>query len=174
LKNILIYLIFFITELFAHPHTFIDVYPTIKVKEHHIEFLNFKWKIDEMTSSMLIMDIDQDGDSKISSKESEYIRDNYFNVFKDYGYYTFIRSSGVKVGKFIPKNFVATIEENRVCYSFDIDLNVDIDNFSIEFGDSDFYVAMILKDKFIDVSGATANSFGVDNDFYYGYKLELK
>ena len=174
MKNIVFYLIFFITELFAHPHTFIDVYPTIEVDHHHIKSLNFKWKIDEMTSSMLIMDIDQNGDNKINSKENEYIRDNYFNVFKDYSYYTFIKNRGVIRDKFIPKNFTATIENNRVCYSFDVDIDADIEKFSIEFGDSDFYVAMILKDKFIKVSGAKAISFGVDNDFYYGYRLELK
>ena len=55
--------------LLAHPHTFIEVYPTIKVKGNKITNFHLKWKMDEMTSSMLVMEFDQNGDGKIDKKE---------------------------------------------------------------------------------------------------------
>ena len=169
----LILLLLISTFLFAHPHTFIDVYPTIKVKNNKITYLRFRWEIDEMTSSMLIMDIDQNGDGKIDDKENKYLEENYFNVFADYDYYTYIKVKN-KTIKF-PKitNFKASIKNHKVCYAFDVDLKTDISDTVIEFGDSDFYVAMMLKDEFVTVSGAKVKTSGVDNDFYYGYRLEF-
>jgi len=170
----LLTLLLFISSLFAHPHTFIEVYPTITVKDSKTSSIHFKWVLDEMTSTILIMELDQDGDGKISKKENFFIYGNYFSIFKDYSYYTHIKVDG-KIIKFPkPKNFKATIENNRICYSFDIKENYNIDNTIFEFGDSDFYVAMILKEKFVKVDGATSKVNGVDNDFYYGYRLELK
>ena len=171
-KIILFFLLTF--PLFAHPHTFIDIYPTINFTDGSTKKINFIWKIDEMTSTMLIMDVDTDGNGKISSRENRFIRDNYFTVFEDFDYYTHIKKNGKKISFPKVKNFQATIENHRVCYSFDIEGDFKVTNTIIEFGDSDFYVAMVLKDKFIKVNGANATATGVDNDFYYGYKLEFK
>ena len=172
MKKTLLYILLS-TTLFAHPHTFIDVYPTLSVKNSIAKKINFRWKIDEMTSSMLIMDVDLNGDSKIDKNEDDYIRDNYFTVFADYDFYTFIKVDG----KVIPfpkvQDFKATIENNCMVYSFDIYGEFNVNNTTIEFGDTDFYVALVLKDEFINITGAKAKALGVDNDFYYGYKLEF-
>ncbi len=172
MKKVILYFILTLT-LFAHPHTFIDVYPTISVKDGVAKTIHFKWKIDEMTSSMLIMDVDSNGDGKLSAKENKFIQDNYFTIFEDYNYYTQIKIDG----KLIPfpkvKNFKATIEDFRVCYSFEIEGDFEIKKTTLEFGDSDFYVAMILKKEFLNITGANATATGVDNDFFYGYKLEF-
>ena len=167
-------LVLFTLTLFAHPHTFIDVYPTMVVKDGKADNIRITWKIDEMTSSMLIMDVDTNGDGKIDSKESKYIEENYFNIFADYNFYTYLIIKGKKVELPTPINFVATIENHRVCYSFDLKYNYVVKNMAFEFGDTDMYTAMVLKDEFTNIAGAKAVVSGVDNDFYYGYRLELK
>ncbi len=167
-------LVLFTLTLFAHPHTFIDVYPTMVVKDGKADNIRITWKIDEMTSSMLIMDVDTNGDGKIDSKESKYIEENYFNIFADYNFYTYLIIKGKKVELPTPTNFVATIENHRVCYSFDLKYNYVVKNMAFEFGDTDMYTAMVLKDEFTNIAGAKAVVSGVDNDFYYGYRLELK
>jgi len=172
-KKYLIYFIFTIS-LLAHPHTFIDVYLTINVKDGKTNSINFKWKIDEMTSTMLIMDVDSDGNGKISSKENRFIKNNYFTVFEDYNFYTYIKVDGKVIPFPKTKNFKATIENHRVCYSFDIEGDFNMKKTVIEVGDTDFYVAMMLKQEFLNISGAKAIATGVDNDFYYGYKVEFK
>jgi len=172
--NKIFLLLLFITSLYAHPHTFIEVYPTIKVKDSKTSTVSFKWVLDEMTSTILIMELDQDGDGKISKKENSFIYSNYFTIFKDYSYYTHIKVKDKLIKFPKPINFKASIENHRICYSFEIKENYNIKDTSFEFGDSDFYVAMILKDEFVKVEGAIAKVTGVDNDFYYGYRLELK
>ncbi len=162
-----------ISSVFAHPHTFIEVYPSIEVKDSKFTKVHFKWVLDEMTSTILIMELDANANGKIDKKENTYIEKEYFSMFKPYSYYTYLKINN-KVMKFKPKNFKATIENNRICYSFEINGDFNIKNTIFEFGDSDFYVAMILKDKFLNINGAKGKTTGVDNDFYYGYKLELK
>lgn len=164
----------FALTLFAHPHTFIDIYPTIKVSNDTIEEMHFKWKLDEMTSSMLIMQIDQNCDGKLDKKESNIAYKNYFLVFEDYSFYTYIKINQKIINFPKPKNFRASIENHKLCYSFDIDLHENIHSTVIEFGDSDFYFAFTLKPEFVSISGAQAIVTGVDNDFYYGYRLEMK
>ena len=173
MKKIILFLLLTIT-LFAHPHTFIEVYPTLEVKDSKFKTIHFKWVLDEMTSTILIMELDTNGNGVIDKKENDYIEKEYFSMFKPYSYYTYIKKDSKNIKLPAPKNFKATIEKNRICYSFDIDGDFNTKNTVFEFGDSDFYVAMILKDKFVTIRGATAKSLGVDNDFYYGYRLEFK
>ena len=173
MKSIL-YLSIFISVLFSHPHTFIDVYPTLKVKENSTTTLNFKWVLDDMTSTILIMELDENGNGKIDEKENSHIYNEYFSIFKGYDYYTFVKVDGKDLKLPEPENFRATIENNKICYSFDIKLGYNIKDIVIEFGDSAYYVAMVLKEKFVDAKGLSVKITKVDNDIYYGYRLELK
>lgn len=162
------------TYLLAHPHTFIEIYPTIEVKNNIMDKIHFKWQLDEMTSSMLIMEFDQNANLKIDKDENQYIYENYFIALKDYNFYTDIKVKN-KIQLFPkPNNFKTTIENNRVCYSFDIDTKYNIKDTKFDFGDEDFFVAMILKKKFVTTKGASAKVTELDNDFYFGYRLELK
>ena len=173
MKSILI-LSLFISSLFSHPHTFIDVYPTVKVQSDSVSVVNFKWVLDDMTSTILIMELDRDGDGKINEKENAFIEKEYFSIFKGYDFYTYAKVDGKSIELLEPENFRATIENNKICYSFDIKLNNNIKNTVFEFGDSAYYVAMILKEKFVDAKGLSVKITKVDNDIYYGYRLELK
>jgi ABC-type uncharacterized transport system substrate-binding protein len=165
-----IFLLFLYTCVFSHPHTFIDIYPS--VKKDNPKLINIKWKLDEMTSSILIMELDSNMDGKIDLKENKFIEREYFSMFKPYSYYTFIFIKGKKYPT-EPKNFKASIEDNRLCYSFDIEFEVNLKNVYFEFGDPDLYNALILKDEFVDFEGLSAKITGVDKEFYYGYKLEF-
>ncbi len=167
-------LLLLLISLYAHPHTFIEVYPTVEVKNSKFQTIHFKWVLDEMTSTILIMELDQDGDGRINEKENRFIEKEYFSMFESTSYYTHLKIDSKLIPFPKPKNFKATIENHRLCYSFNLDGAFDIKNTLFEFGDSDFYVAMVLKDEFVSIKGANAKVTGVDNDFYYGYKLEFK
>ena len=172
-KKIIIILLL-ISDIFGHPHTFIEIYPTIKIEKNKIVDFHFKWIIDDMTSSMLIMEFDQNNDGKIDDKENKYVYDNYFISLKDYNFYTNIKINNIS--QFFPniKNFKTTIENNKICYSFDLDTKYDIKNLIFDFGDKDFFVAMILKKEFIQIYGAEAQVSDLDMDFYFGYRLKFK
>lgn len=166
-------LIFIISSAFAHPHTFIEVFPTIKVKDNKTQSIHFKWKLDEMTSSVLIIEFDQDDDGKINKKENQYAYENFFVSLRDYNFYTDIRIKEKTQVFPEPINFQTTIENNKICYSFDIETQYDIKDLQFDFGDTDFFVAMVLKPEFTKIDGAKAKVSELDNDFYFGYRLEL-
>lgn len=169
-----VFLFLFSSTLFSHPHTFIDVYPSIKVKDGKTTEISFKWKLDEMTSSMLIYEFDQNGDGKIDSQENYYAYKNYFAVLEEVSYYTELLLDEVLQEPIAPKNFKVTIENNRVCYFFEIEGAYYVKKLSMEFGDRDFFVAMVLKPEFLNITGAKAKIDDIDRDFYFVHRLELK
>ena len=166
--KIILFVLLFISSLFSHPHTFIEVYPTIKITENKTSSIHFKWVIDEMTSSMLIMELDPDMNGIISKDESSYAFENYFSTLQEYNYYTYIKVDNKVVALPTIENFKVTIENHKVCYSFDIKGSYPVGNTAFEFGDTEFYVAMVLKDVFIKLDGATAKTSKVDNELYLG------
>ena len=172
IKHLLL-LIFCISFVFAHPHTFIEIYPTIIVKNNQITNIHFDWKLDEMTSAMLIMEFDQNGDGKLDKKENKFVYENYFLELKDYNFYTDIKVNDKTQFFPNPKNFSATIENNKIVYSFDIVEKYSIKNTKFDFGDEDFFVAMILKKEFVKITGAKAKVDDLDMDFYFGYRLVM-
>lgn len=166
--------IFLSSVVFSHPHTFIEVYPTIKVKDEKISKIHFKWRLDEMTSTILIMEIDKNGDNIIDRDENHYAYKNYFTLLESFGLYTYIKIKD-KLQP-LPKatNFKATIEDYRICYSFDLEGNYNIKDLKIDFGDRDLFVAMVLKEEYLSVDGAKAKISEVEGDFYFLKRIELE
>lgn len=164
-------IIFLGTFLFGHPHTFIDVFLKINSTQNIINNINFKWKFDEMTSQLLIMDFDQNGNKKIDKNEQIFIEKNYFNFLNDYNYYTNIKIAGKNI-KTKPINFNCYIEKNRIIYKFDIIFKKNKNDIKIDFYDEEMFTAFILKNKFIK-SKIKFNILDLDNDFYFAYRLEF-
>jgi ABC-type uncharacterized transport system substrate-binding protein len=162
--------IFAMNILYAHPHVFIEVHPSIIAKNGKTQKIHFKWIIDAMNSSMLIMQLDTNGNGKIDKNENSIAYSDYFSSLKEFNFYTILLLNNKPVN-FKPSNFKATIENNRVCYSFDIPGSYNIKNLKFKFKDETFFVAMILKKKFIHIKGAKAvikpMSMG-------GYEMEFK
>ncbi len=166
--------IFFILPLFlfAHPHTFLDVYANVKSENQKIKSINFKWIFDDMTSQLLIMEFDQNMDGKIDKNEMEYIKTNYFDYLKQFNYYTNIKIEN-KSQFAKPINFKSYIENMRVVYQFDLNFNYDKSKIKIELYDEDMFTALVLKKEFI-TSKIKYKVSDVDNDIYFGYRLEFE
>ena len=173
MKSILFLAILF-SSLFSHPHTFIEVHSTLKVKNDSEFTLNFKWVLDDMTSTILIMELDTNADGTIQESENKYIYKEYFSMFREYDYYTYLKVKGKPFTLGEPKNFHTTIENNRICYSFDIEVNAAIKDTLVEFGDKSYYVAMVLKKEFVVAEGYETQVTRIDTDEYYGFSLAFK
>jgi len=165
----IILFILFLSNLFAHPHTFIDVYPKVVVKNNIVTQIDFKWIMDEMTSSMLIMEFDQNQNGKIDKEENKYIEENYFLSLKDYDFYTHLKP------KYKVTNFFADIKNEKIEYNFTFQLlkKTKLSNFKLQFYDTDFFVSMQLKEKFI-TQKIPHKIKDLDGDFYYGYEIIYK
>ena len=168
LKNIL-FLLISINFVYAHPHTYINIYPTVILKDKKITQIDFKWVMDEMTSSMLIMEFDQNLNRKIDKNENNYIKNNYFLSLKKYDFYTHTKA------KYKVANFKADIINDKIIYmfSFILDKPHTLNNFSMSFYDTDFFVSTQLKKEFI-TQKINYVVEDVDGDFYYGYKITYK
>jgi len=162
-------LILLSTVLYAHPHTFIDVYPTLIKDKEYVKQLDVKWLMDEMTSSMLVMEFDQNGNGKIDKSENDYIEKNYFLSLEDYGFYTDLPC------RYKVSNFKAYIVKNRIEYDFSIIpfKKLKVKGFEVKFYDEDFFVAMQLKKEFV-TQKIPHKVEDLDGDWYYGYKITYK
>ena len=169
------FLLFFtlVYSLYAHPHTFIDIYLKINNKDNIITTINLEWKFDAMTSQLLAMEFDSNMDGKIDKKESNYINMNYFQPLEDYRFYTDIKIQDKSIVTKV-KNFFAFIDsEQRIIYRFDIEINTPKDQVYIDFYDEDGFTAFMLKKEFI-TSDIFFKLVDVDNDFYFAYRLQFK
>ncbi|HIP12411.1 MAG TPA: DUF1007 family protein [Arcobacter sp.] len=115
----------------------------------------------------------QHGDGKIDKKENTFIQKNYFEPLMEYNFYTDVKIKNKIQTLVKPTNFEAGILNNKVTYSFTMKINHNIKDLKFDFGDEDFFVAMVLKKEFIKIKGAKAKVSDLDNDFYFGYRLEI-
>lgn len=169
-KYIVVFSVFF-NVLFAHPHTFVDVFPTVESKNSYIKTIHFKWRFDEMTSQMLIMEWDQNMNGKIDSSELSLV-EGYFNSLQDYNYYTDIKLSKKRI-QTKPLNFNAHIENStQIIYEFDVAINTPKEDLQIDFYDQDRFTAFVLKKEFVK-SDLAYDVADVDNDFYFAYRLQF-
>jgi ABC-type uncharacterized transport system substrate-binding protein len=165
-------LLLFINTLLAHPHTFVDIFPTVDSKSDKIETINFQWSFDEMTSQLLVMEFDQNMNGKIDKDELQYIKESYFNPLADYNFYTDIKIKG-KTIKTSPINFTVKIDKNmKIVYQFDIKIDSNKNDVKIEFYDAEMFTAFMLKKDFIK-SNINYDVVDVDNDIYFAYRLQF-
>ena len=148
----LIFLITLFTNSYSHPHTFIEVEPTVEINKNNIEKLHIKWTLDEMTSMMLIMELDVNADGKFDKNENNYIYENYFSSLKEQNFYTRIIIEQQEL-YIKPFNFKASIENDRLIYAFEILNILDIKDLKIDFHDEDLFVGMMLEKEFIKING---------------------
>lgn len=172
--KILFYLFICVSFSNAHPHTFIDLYPTLHVKDDTITKTHIKWKMDDMTSSMLIMEFDANMDGKIDKEENDFVYENYFISLKQNNYYMDILVNDKSTILPNVSDFKASIEDNKLCYSFDIIKDFDIKKTKFEFYDKDFFVAIMLEKEFVKADNKIVKVSGEDRDFYYVNRLELR
>lgn len=158
--------------LFSHPHTFLDVYTDVKSKNNQIESVTFKWVFDDMTSQLLIMEFDQNMDGDIDKEEVKFIKTNYFDSLEQYNYYTNLKIMN-KIQTTKVKNFTSYIENMKIVYQFEIEINRDKKDVAIEIYDEERFTALVLKKEFVS-SKIKYKVSDVDYDIYFGYRLEFE
>ncbi|MEA2111824.1 MAG: DUF1007 family protein [Campylobacterota bacterium] len=164
-----LFFLLFGTFLSAHPHCFIDVHPTLNK-----DSLTIRWVLDEMSSQMMIMDYDSDGNGKFSEAESKLLFEDTFKSLIKYEYYTYFYSGSKQIATPEVTSFLATIENYQLNYYFTLPLPDMVS--SIEFFDDELFTAYILEKDFITVSDTDkkVSLKKLDGDRTFGYKLELK
>jgi len=149
-----LFLVLLVSCIYGHPHTFIEVKTIVEVTDEIIDNIRVRWIIDEMTSMILIMEFDNNGNGKFEKEENDFIYNNYFISLEKYSFYTHILLNKEKL-TINPKNFVASIENNRLIYDFDIVEALNMKNLKIDFLDNELFIGMILKENYINFIGVS-------------------
>lgn len=155
-----------LTYACCHPHTFIEVKPTVNIKNEKIETINIDWTLDEMTSMMLIMELDTNGDKKFDKKENSFIYENYFSSLEEQSFYTEMIKNKKKIN-IKPKNFKASIRKDRLVYNFDIDVLNHAKDLKISFFDDTLFVGLMIEKEYIKINGLNKNMHNkIKNDVF--------
>jgi len=154
--------------LSAHPHCFVDVYPTLTKEQ-----VTIRWVFDEMSSQMLIMDFDADRNGKLSEEESAMVKES-FSGLKEFEYYTYFFRGEEKLPTPPSDSFLATIEGYKVNFYFTLKLPKGTT--IIKFYDEEMFSAYILNETFVREANPTKSYRlkKLDGDYFFGYILELQ
>ncbi|ACZ13061.1 DUF1007 family protein [Sulfurospirillum deleyianum] len=154
-------------NLYAHPHTYIDVY--LKISENT---LKIQWLFDEMTSQGLMNDFDVNHDGVFDSKETLLFKKDVFNPLKEFSFFTHLLVGKKKI-ILHPKEIRLFRLENTFVIEFTLDLHpYQHQKKSIGFWDESFLCALFVEPEHIQ-SSLHYTLKEVDNAYYSGYLLEL-
>ena len=153
LKKTLLFLllIFLATRVYAHPHLFITKKIVFVFDDNGLSGIRINWMFDEFSTTMLASDFDKNKNGKLEKKEEIEVKKNYFDYLKNYHYFTDIEINEKPFLVEYIKNFKATLNKNRLIYSFLIPCHITIikTEKKITFSqfDSTYYSALFFAEK---------------------------
>ena len=195
--NISIILIFSVIFLFVvppvtfpHPHIFIVNRLTVVFNDEGLAGIRVKWLFDEMFSSMISGDYDQNHNGQFEESEIKKIRKEAFSYLANYDYFCFIKIDGKPFKVKYIRDFSASLNNNgKLIYEFLIPCHIKaISTFkelTIAFYDSTYYTAVFFaknkplslkNDLKVEIKSSIAQN--LKETYYYGmvhpWELMLK
>jgi ABC-type uncharacterized transport system substrate-binding protein len=154
--------------LYAHPHVFMDTTVTAHFNEEGISGFFIEWMFDEMFSSMIINDFDENYDSYFDTEESKKIEQGAFSNLKNFHYFTYIWVNGNEIQFKKVTQFLASINGNNLTYRFFIPCAITI-------GDGEAVVTVGAYDEsyYCDVGFAKKTPFMLKNGEGYDVRHEI-
>lgn len=176
---ILLFVFRSVTSLHAHPHVFIDTTVTAVFDDAGITGFQIQWLFDEMFSSMIMNDFDENNDVRFSSHEIENIEENAFSNLKNFHYFSYIKADGKEYPIDKVVDFSASLINERLIYSFFIPCRIGAQNsetvVTLSVYDETYYCDVAF-DKETPILFKNADSFvyhyeiveDSKNPYYYG------
>lgn len=151
-KTILVLLILSIATLtaYAHPHVFADCTINVEFDENGMTGYLVQWKFDEMFSSQLIVDYDQNESWDFDKEEVAFLKQDAFDNLKNFNYFVLSVVNKKEIPVTDVKRFRAYITDKQfVTYEFFVPLKVagaQTDTaVQVASFDNTYYVAITLK-----------------------------
>jgi ABC-type uncharacterized transport system substrate-binding protein len=112
------------SHVIAHPHVFIVQRLEIVFDNHGLAGFGVEWHFDEMFSSMIAMDYDQNQNGIMEPAEVGAVKEKAFSYIAEYDYFIFVKIDGqfFKV-KWI-SNFNAVLKNGKLSYHFFVPCHV--------------------------------------------------
>lgn len=104
----------------AHPHIFAEAMLEVRVSDSgQVETLQHVWRFDDLFSSTVLLQFDQNGDLELDDKELEFIGDVIRQSLAEFGYFQFVHADGKSVTMKAPETLHATFEKNQLVIAFE-------------------------------------------------------
>ena len=147
------------SKLNAHPHLFIESRVVIHIDNKGIAGIENIWIFDEMFSVAIIEEQDKNKDGYFDATEIKTIRKEAFQNLKDYDYFTHIRIDGKSFKVEDVKNFVPTIKNKKLVYTFLVPCQVEAvkqdKKIEISIFDTSYYTGITIVDDKPKFKGKT-------------------
>jgi len=152
-----LYLILFLnvlcmsSEVIAHPHVFIAQRLNIVFDNQGLAGFGVEWHFDEMFSSMIAMDYDQNQNSSLEPAEVAAVKKKAFSHIAEYDYFIFVKINGQSFKVKWIKDFNAVLKNGRLSYHFFVPCHVKADKLFkqivIAAYDPSYYAAIFFAQK---------------------------
>lgn len=146
----------FATSALAHPHVFAEARLDVAVNDsRQVEALRHVWRFDDLFSSTVLLEFDQNQDLELDSAELQQVADVVHESLAEFNYFQIVTINGKDVAMAPPKQLVADFTDNQLIILFETHPE---EPFAIEgrvdFGiyDPTFYTAIdFVEDSYLAV-----------------------
>lgn len=143
----------------AHPHVFVDYSVEYRVKDGAIVGLQLMWRFDDQYSSIVIDSADADHDEKLSPAEIAHLAKRVVPSLEKAHLYTDVTLDGAKWLPRTVRDFSARIDDDRIVYSFAVDLPHPAHQVTVSTYDAEYYIEMLaIRKHAYSVVGAPAEA----------------
>lgn len=104
---------------FAHPHVFAEARLEVAVAGMEVEALRHVWRFDDLFSSTVLFEFDQNKDLKLDEAELEMVGSVILESLAEFGYFQFITADGKDIAMTAPERIVATFEDQQLMVLFE-------------------------------------------------------
>lgn len=145
----------------AHPHVFAEASLEVTVKpDGTVEHLGHVWRFDDLFSSTVLVEFDQNKDLKLDDAELEAVGRTVHESLAEYNYFQLVTQDGKDVAMTPPAELIASFENNQLTILFQSAPAKPLKLAGkVDFGiyDPTFYTAIdFVEDDMMMVSGLPA------------------
>ncbi len=103
----------------AHPHVFAEARLEVAVKDGNVEALRHVWRFDDLFSSTVLFEFDQNRDLKLDHEELEMVGSVIHESLAEFGYFQFVTADGKDIAMNAPESIVAMFENQQLMIVFE-------------------------------------------------------
>jgi ABC-type uncharacterized transport system substrate-binding protein len=146
----------------VHPHVFAEARLDLAVNpDATVKSLRHLWRFDDVFSSTVIMEFDQNADLKLDDAELEELSQTVFTSLAEYKYFQLVTQEGKDIEMKPPAKLTANFDNEQLIVLFESEPKVPLKlNGKIDFGvyDPSFYTAIdFLQDEHLAVDKLPAD-----------------
>lgn len=146
------------TPAAAHPHVFAEARLDVIVDgAGTVTALRHLWRFDDLFSSTVLIEFDQNGDLRLDESELEEVASVVHESLADFDYFQIVSANGKPVTMTAPEKLIATYEDEQLIIMFESRPKEAISlSGKLDFGvyDPTFYTAIdFVEDENMAVSG---------------------